>query len=82
MNGRIGVRSNTMLRALCRGSAVRVNSCIDIKRGIAVRKTGVRSCTLVKVNTAILSNTIIKRNTVVTTGTLILDGAVIPPGAV
>lgn len=79
VNGKIGVRSKDILRALCRGSIVRVNSRISIKRGMAVRKTAVGSCTLIKVKSAVLSRTVINRKTVMTTNSLILDGAMVRP---
>lgn len=79
VNGKIGVRSKDMLRALCRGSAVRVNSRISMNRGMAVRKTAMGSCTLVKVNSALLSRAMVNRNTVMTTNSLMLDGAVVRP---
>lgn len=79
VNSKIGVRSKDILRALCRGSAVRVNGCMSMKRGIAVRNTAMGSCTLVNVKSALLSRTIVNRNTVITTNSLMLDGAVVRP---
>lgn len=79
VKGKMGVRSKDILRALCRGSAVRVKSRMSIKRGIAVRKTAVGGCTLMKVNSAVLSRTMINRKTVITTNSLMLDGAIVRP---
>lgn len=79
VNGHMGVRSNDMMRALCRGSIIRVKGSISMKRGMAVRNTAVGSNTLVKVNSAVLSRTIMNRKTVMTTKTLMLDGAIVRP---
>lgn len=60
---------------------MRVNGSMSVNRGIALRKTYIRSGTLVKVKSALLSRTMMNRKTVITTNTLMLTGAIVRPRA-